>query len=274
LLLGPNCTRPGPDALKPDCISLFGAAGSAVWTEFTATGLGNSTALSYSGKDILLRAFLPPIGVSNDANLKLVQDARLSSSFKGTVFGTIENVRPEMPKWLQSPAHLDQTVKLLRDIAKASGTCPPSPCSYYPPGVPPPTKGVYGDLATATGLTFVDGDADISGEGGGIVVVTGQLKFGGAMTYNGLILITGKNGFLKSGAGNGNLAGAMIVAPYDAWSLGSCMPSSSVPDKTNCFLAPQYQNSGGGTGDLQFNSTDVFSSLNGISNLVKGVAEK
>ena len=284
LMLGPTCTRPGPDVLKPNCISANGPGGSAIWSEFTATGLGNSSALSYSGKDSQLKAFLPPIGVTNDENLQIVQDARLSSSFKGTVYGTIENVRSEMPRWLQSPANLDRTVQLLRDIAKASGTCPPSPCSYYPPGVSPPTKGVYGDLNTASGITFVDGNADISGEGGGILVVTGQLKFGGGMAFNGLVLITGQGGFLKSGAGNGTLAGTMIVAPYNQligantyssdWSLRTCMVSSLIPDKTNCFYAPQYNNSGGGTGDLMFNSTNVLSSLNGIGNLVKGVAEK
>jgi hypothetical protein len=183
------------------------------------------------------------------------------TGFNGSVLGSVENVAQELPFWLQTPANLHKTVQLLRAAAQASGT-------YWGPASSPPAKDAYGDWTNAIGITFVDKSVTISGDGGGILVVNGELNFKGNYRFNGLVLIIGKDGFLRSGGGNGVLAGNMIVAPYDATSL-ACAPQG-----LKCYLPPQYEISGGGTSDLMYNSQNVTNGLSGLGNFVKGVAEK
>jgi hypothetical protein len=232
---------------------------------------GNSNPIFYSGKDTKLKVFLPPIGLTNDPNLQNVKTT--ISTFNGKVFGNVENVANELPFWLQNPKNLDDTIQLLKASAQSSGT-------YWGPASSPPTSGVYGDWTNATGITFVDRDVTISQDGGGILVVTGQLNFKGDFRFNGLVLITGppsvtsEGGFMRNGGGTGLLAGNMIVAPYNSWSLNTCMPNVAVTNKLDCYLSPYYKISGGGTSDLMYNSQNVTNGLSGLGNFVKGVAEK
>jgi hypothetical protein len=99
------------------------------------------------------------------------------------------------------------------------------------------------------------------------------------------MIITGPGGLYRAGGGGGNcggnpcgrLEGNVIVAPYNAWSLNTCMPDTTTvqfQDKLNCFFAPQYEISGGGNSDVMGNGQSVGTSLNGLGNFVKGVAEK
>ena len=263
-LIGPPCTMLVPTG---NCVA---GAPSPSATSFIFDP-GNSTPIFYSGKDSKLKAFLPPIGLTNDPNTLAVRTT--VSGFNGKVFGTVENVGDELPHWLRNPKNLDDTVQLLKATAQASGT-------YWGPTSNPPTSGIYGDWANATGITFVDRDVTISQDGGGIVVSTGQLNFKGDFRFNGLVLITGpktsvnEGGFLRNGGGTGVLAGMMIVAPYNNWSKTTCMTNPLVTQKVNCYLAPFYKISGGGTSDLMYNSQNVTNGLSGLGNFVKGVAEK
>lgn len=263
-LIGPPCTQVLPVG------SCVGGPPSPANTAFTFDP-GNSNPIFYSGKDTKLRVFLPPIGLTNDINTTTVRTT--VSTFNGKVFGTVENIGEELPYWLQNPKNLHDTVTLLKAAAQASGT-------YWGPASSPPTSGVYGDWANATGITFVDKDVTISQDGGGILVVTGQLNFKGNFRFNGLVLITGPKtatnagGFLRNGGGTGVLAGNMIVAPYNTWGRTTCMTNPLPVQKVNCYLAPWYQISGGGTSDLMYNSQNVTNGLSGLGNFVKGVAEK
>ena len=263
-LIGPPCTQVAPFG---NCVA---GPTTPSATAFTFDP-GNSNPIFYSGKDKKLKVFLPPIGLTNDPNTTAVRNT--VATFNGKVFGTVENVAEELPYWLQNPKNLHDTVELLKAAAQASGT-------YWSPTSNPPTDGVYGDWANATGITFVDRDVTISQDGGGILVVTGQLNFKGNFRYNGLVLITGpktatnEGGFLRNGGGTGVLAGNMIVAPYNTWSRTTCMANALVTRKLNCYLAPWYKISGGGTSDLMYNSQNVTNGLSGLGNFVKGVAEK
>ena len=217
---------------------------------------GTSNGTNYSGIDTERRAFLPPIGVTNDPNLNLVNYELTHGppqKFNGNIVGTVSNVSDEMPFWLQSPTNLDKTLKLLREVADASGR-------YFPAGVTP--TGGFGDNASGTGITYVDGNLTFSGAGGGILVVTGELVFQGGFDFKGLVIITGANGMRRAGGGNGFLQGNMIVAPYDPANL------------VGGFLPPKYDISGGGNSDIVYNSSSVDSGLSALSNLVQGVAEK
>ncbi|HEX6279030.1 MAG TPA: hypothetical protein VFZ49_03355 [Pyrinomonadaceae bacterium] len=233
---------------------------------------GASTGTKYDGKDVQLKAFLPPIGVTNDTNIAQVM-SRLQqpppNKFNGGVYGTPSNIADELPFWLQNPKNLDDTLQHLRKAASSSGTlvrlADPRPASG---------GGRYGDFVTASGLTYVEGDLEFSQDGGGLLVVTGALTFKGGFKFNGLIVVTGKGGILRTGGGSGFLQGNMIVAPYDNWSKTTCMADTLIPSKVNCFYAPRYDISGGGSSDLQYNSNTIKNGLEALTNFVKGVAEK
>ena len=222
---------------------------------------GTSTGTKYNGKDVYLKAFLPPIGVTNDDNLAVVNSRILktgSQPFNGSVFGTASNIFDELPFWLQSPTNLHATLQELKDVAKASKR-------YFPVGSTLPSNGDYGNPANATGITYVEGNLEFSQTGGGILIVTGGLTFKGGFNFNGLIIVTGADGINRSGGGagtGGSLQGNLIVAPY------------LTNDLNKGWLSPKYDISGGGGSEIVYNSNNVANGLGALSNFVKGVAEK
>jgi hypothetical protein len=242
---------------------------------------GTSNPIEYTGRDETFNLFQPPIGVTNDANLNYVRYT-IANAFGGSVFGTPENIAAELPPWLQNPRNIDRTIQLLREVAQASG-------SYYGPTTNPPNNAVYGDWGSGTGITVIDSNAgaELNHQAGGLLVVTkGQLTLRGQYAFKGVMILTGPGGLYRAGGGGGNcgagnpcgrLQGNMIVAPYNTWSLNTCMPDTTtaqLQDKLNCFLSPQYEISGGGNSDLMGNGQSVGTSLNGLGNFVKGVVEK
>lgn len=236
---------------------------------------GTSNGTIYSGKDVNLKAFLPPIGLTNDPNVNQVR-TRLtmggSQKYNGLVFGNVSNIADELPFWLRSPKNLNETLERLKLSAKASG-------KYYgfTDPRPAPGGGRYGDFNTATGITYVDGNLEFSQDGGGILVVTGGLTFKGGFRFNGLVVVTGTAGISRTGGGSGSLQGNMIVAPYTTTGIGNgltCSDDTMVLNKLNCFLAPRYDISGGGASEIIYNSNNVTNGLGALTNFAKGVAEK
>ena len=227
---------------------------------------GTSTGTIYSGKDVRLKAFLPPVGVTHDLNTDRVTYAVTHpppNKFGGKVFGPVTNIKDELPPWLQSPRKLDAALQQLKASAIASG-------KYYGPGVPPPPYGGgnYGDYDTATGITYIDGNLEFAQDGGGILIVTGGLVFKGGFRFNGLVLVSGAAGISRTGGGSGSLQGNMVVAPYNTAGI-MCLANN-----TTCFLAPRYDISGGGSSEIIYNSNNVGNGLGAITNFVKGVSEK
>ena len=150
---------------------------------------------------------------------------------------------------------------------------------FFPSGVTPSS---WGDPNNASGITFCDGDVELSGTGGGILVVTGTLTLKGAFTFKGMIIVTGRGGVRRSGGGGGQntgyLVGNVVVAPYQNAKIVDRVipgtPPQQIDDPPGIFLAPHYDISGGGASNLQFNSAALQSSLTAISNFVLGVMEK
>ena len=259
-LIGPPCTPVG--LCTPPPIGVDGFAPNFVFNPGTSNGL------EYSGRDVVQRTFLPPIGLTDDRNVETVMEEiqkRPGDPFNGKVIGVPSNIAEELPFWLQSPQNLDITLKQLKATAQASGR-------YYAPAsiLPSYGGGNYGDWDNATGITYIDRDLELADKGGGILVVTGNLTLRGSFDFKGLIIVTGAGGVLRPGGGNGRLEGNMVVAPYDLLALSSCTQS----DKTKCFLAPRYDISGAGDSDVLYNSNNVNNGLGALTNFVKGVAEK
>jgi hypothetical protein len=248
----------------PATLTLVGPATTASpmpATSFTFNP-GSSAVTVYSGDDTQSTDIIPPIGTINDSNLDVVQDSvngQPPHPFNGTVIGAPSNVSDEMPNWLSNPTQLDATVKSLYNTAVASGR-------YYASGVQPTT---FGNNTTGVGITFCDGDCEFTGDGGGIMVVTGQLTLRGNFSFNGLILVTGKDGVIRRGGGNGTIQGNMVVAPYVN---SSVLPASNPVSST--FLSPQYDLSGGGNSTIVYNSQSLRNGLVAVSNFVIGVVEK
>ncbi len=212
---------------------------------------GNSNGVTYSGDDVASTLNIPSIGTTNDTNLDTIADELDENSVKTVPNPPAENILVEIPFWLESPKNLNDTIKDLRTVAKSSG-------QYFANGQAP---NYFGNFGTATGITFIEGNGTFSGGGGGILVCTGQLTLKGNFKFNGLIIITGANGFLRNGGGNGYLNGNTVVAPYN-------------PTDLSKFLAPKYEISGGGNSEMRFDSNSVANGMTAVSNFVLGVAEK
>lgn len=194
-------------------------------------------------------ATVPSIGLSDPANLKFVLDnpPKTAPNPPPALLGA------ETPDWQQSSYALDNLINLHQIAAEKS-------LRYFPSGDQPAD---FGDYTKGTGITFCDGDCELQGNGGGILIVTGKLTLVGNFGFKGLIIVTGADGVVRKGAGNGQIIGNLIIAPYDPNNLAAG------------FLPPKYDMSGGGISDIIYSSSSIeFDGQTAISDFMQGVAEK
>jgi hypothetical protein len=108
-------------------------------------------------------------------------------------------------------------------------------------------------------LTFVDGDSDLPPAGGaGLLVVTGTFAPRGSAAFSGLILVLGGGVFDRSGGGNGNSLGSVVVARFGA---------------SGNFLAPTFNSNGSGTSNEQYDSVWATKALGVVGPRVLAVSE-
>jgi hypothetical protein len=119
--------------------------------------------------------------------------------------------------------------------------------------------GMAGDYNKG-GFTFVDGNCELDG-GGGLLVVTGNLVIKGNDDFRGIIVVMGSGNVTRSGGGNGNVMGAWIVARFNLNGTGG-------------FLAPTFDASGGGTGRFQFDWAAIVNANKGVGLSISGVTER
>jgi hypothetical protein len=249
----------------PATLTLIGPASTTNPNTTFTFNPGSSNVAVYTGADQASTDIIPPIGTSTGSNLEDVLDSvdgLPPHPFNGDVVGVPSDVTAEMPHWLSTPQRLDAAVKSLQSVAAASGR-------YFPSGVLPTGTDRFGNHATAQGITFLDGNVEFQGNGGGIMVVTGKLTLKGNFSFRGLIIVTGQGGVDRSGGGNGEIEGNMVIAPY----VNSSVLPATEPAGTQ-FLAPQYDLSGGGNSTISYNSSTLGNGLRAIDNFVLGVAEK
>jgi hypothetical protein len=95
-------------------------------------------------------------------------------------------------------------------------------------------------------ITYINGDATLSG-GAGVLVVTGTLTFNGNTNFDGLILVIGQGIMNVQGGGGGQVNGEVLIANTNA--------RPPAPAGQLATLGPPLLNwSGGGSNFIQYNS--------------------
>ncbi|MGQ0763712.1 MAG: hypothetical protein ACT4OT_17090 [Acidobacteriota bacterium] len=204
--------------------------------------IGASNAKEYSGHDRNGTGVLPAFGSTCDGDLAIEE----ASDSKGTV----ENPKaakfdnPSLPVWLRSANDARAFVYEQKADAIRQGR-------YFT------SFSGYSGSTTSPAFTFVDGDCDLDG-GGGLLIVTGTLRMNGNPSFDGLILVLGNGRVERNGGGNGDIYGAVAVARFNA---------------TGGFLPPFFNTNGGGNSLMKYDSRALRQALNSAGPRVLGIHE-
>jgi hypothetical protein len=152
----------------------------------------------------------------------------------GSGYGTID------PMWTDCLAlkAMVENVRLVADVVCTDLTC------IWPE--PSPNR-----------VIFVDGDWPVAprARGEGLLLVTGTLEFNGRATWNGLVFAIGEGIFVRTGAGNGTISGATIVAdiagPDDIYGTADDCTGGD-----GGFSPVLYDERGGGNSDTTYCTAD------------------
>ena len=206
---------------------------------FTA---GDSNAKDYTGHDISGPTILPTFGATTNVDMII----EIAADTKNTVVDPKAATIPisSLPDYLQTA---DKARFLLDDPQEGQKANAISQNRYF-----------TSYSGWPTGFTFVDGDCNLDG-GSGLLIVTGKLIMNGNPNFDGLILVLGEGYVDRQGAGNGEFHGAMAVARFNR---------AGGP-----FLAPTFLTDGAGTGAMRYDSNAVRQALNLSGPRVLGVHE-
>jgi hypothetical protein len=198
---------------------------------------GNSAQYFYSGFDNAAGQDLPAFGVTSTPDYNNLTGLGLPGA---QVMGSPTSVQKvdiqNLPVWLQTADAARTLVIGMRTVAMNN--------NRYFTAATPPTD--FGTPSLPT-ITFVDGDAALPPAGGaGLLVVTGALSLDGSSAFDGLILVLGEGQLIRSGGGNGNTLGSILVARFA---------------NTGDFLAPTFNSNGSGTSSIQYDSAWVRRAL-------------
>lgn len=230
---------------------------------------GNSGAKTYSGTDNAgLVAAKPTLAVNwHDVNtVQLAYASKPGSIAPTPQFAVLElpNDRPPAgtptipTPWFLQTADNARTFLAQSEAMANSCAAPGSPCPKR--GVVLSSlNGTAGSL-TVPQFTIVKGDCTLV-SGSGLLIVTGTLYFNGpGPNFNGIILVLGAGRVLKSGGGNRDVYGSIMVARFGT---------------TGNFLEPTFDyNGGGGSSNLQYDSRNDQNSIVMAGTKVLGIVEK
>ena len=205
---------------------------------------GDSAAKSYTGHDTSSTDIVPTFGATSNGDMNI----EISQATKNTVADPIAATigLSSLPDFLQTS---DQARAFLADEKAAAIGQGRYFTSYSG----------YSGTTTSPEFTFVDGDCNLDG-GGGLLIVTGKLIMNGNPSFNGLILVLGQGDVERDGGGNGDILGAMAVARFNQNGNGP-------------FLAPTFNTNGGGNSDMKYDSNAVRQANNVAGLRVLGVHE-
>lgn len=221
------------DYAPPAMLMMRGADDCAAMT-FT---IGESNAKDYSGHDRNGSGILPAFGSTCDGDLVIEQTSDGKETVVDPKAAKFDN--PSLPPWLRSANEARDFVQEQRDDADRQ-------------------KRYFTSFdGVAEGFTFVDGDCDLDG-GSGLLIVTGTLTMKGNPNFNGLILVLGEGRVERDGGGEGDIYGAIAVARFNA---------------NGGFLPPFFDTAGGGNSTMHYDSTALRQALNAAGPRVLGIHE-
>ena len=222
---------------------------------------GSSNAKRYIGDDCaggVSGLSVPTVGVvgmTAEVNAELgvhKPDTFISGGVTGVA--TVSNISGTIdPSW-KDCSYLHDLARKVRAAADVVGTSSTDNASL--------------GTTVAPKIVYIEGDYTVSGgiNGAGLLWVTGTLTFNGNAAWTGTIFTVGKGNFQRTGGGNGVISGANFVANVAGpdglmWTADDCSGPDGIPGNSDDGPAvATYNNSGGGTGDTRYCSTDISSS--------------
>jgi hypothetical protein len=265
-------TRANLDFEAPATLTLRGASDCSAPTFAT----GNSGAKEYTGEDVNGNDPQRPAfavtacdydnavaGTSKPETVSGPPQVGILDS--GTAAGSMSTAPVETPGFLQTPNNARQYLNELEAAARSQGR-------YYSPGSGSAMT-VNSGTATNPVFTFVDGDCNLDG-GAGLLVVTGNLNMSGNPSFDGVILVLGGGSVNRDGGGSGNINGSMVISSFQrTWPAADDDPAIS-NNIEYPFLAPSFNTNGGGNSTMQYSSTAVARAMAALGGpRVAGVAE-
>jgi hypothetical protein len=207
--------------------------------------IGSSNAKDYSGHDHAgSGSILPTFGATSDSDKAIEVNSDSKETVDAPKAATFSD--PSLPVWLQSA---DEARNFLAE-QKANAIEQGRYFSSF--------SGYAGNTASPA-FTFVDGDCNLDG-GAGLLIVTGKLEMKGNPNFDGLILVLGDGVVERDGGGQGTIYGAMAVARFAKNGNGP-------------FLQPTFTTAGGGNSTMQYDSAAVRKALNISGPRVLGIHE-
>ena len=210
---------------------------------------GNSAQYNYSGFDNAGALNLSAFGVTSSPDYLYLTGLTLpANQAKGSPSAIQQISVSSLPSWLQ-------TADAARAMVSAMRTAAQNGNRYFTTATPPADFGTSSQPV----LTFVDGDADLPPAGGaGLLIVTGAFTMTGSSAFDGLVLVLGGGQFLRTGGGNGNSLGSLLVARFGA---------------SGNFLAPTFNSNGSGTSAVLYDSAWVRKALASSGPRVMAIGE-
>lgn len=266
-------TRANLDFEAPATLTLRGASDCSSGMTFST---GSSNAKEYTGKDLngvdLQR---PAFAVTACDYDDAVNGTTKGGTVKGppqigildngSAAGSMTTAPVETPGFLSTPDRARQYLNELEATARSQGR-------YFQPDSGSSMTVNSGTLDNPV-FTFVDGDCELAG-GAGLLVVTGNVNMSGNTSFDGIVLVLGGGSVNRNGGGNGDINGSMVVASFArTWPAAEDDPA--IPNNVEYpFLAPAFNTNGGGASTMQYSSTAVARALSMISGpRVSGIAE-
>ncbi|MFL6227805.1 MAG: hypothetical protein ACJ741_03390 [Pyrinomonadaceae bacterium] len=229
---------------------------------------GSSGAKGYSGSDNCVAsdptctpdparpAFAVTACDENDAEAGISKPGTVSPDPKigildsGTAPGATMTTAPvDTPDFLKSADKARAYLNDLENAARSQGR-------YF---TGPRAVTTADGTAASPNITFVDGDCSLGSGVGGLVICTGAVTTSGNISFDGVFLALGGGTLTRSGGGNGDINGSIVVAKFDrTWPAAD----NALPHP---FYAPTFNTNGGGNSDIKYSSSAVNSALNLLS---------
>lgn len=224
--------------------------------------IGNSNAKTYSGADRVGlggEPVKPSFAISvHDVGVVQAAYGGKPNTVNDPKWAVIPHPNPTIPAGymaVETPWFLRTTTDARRFLAEARAIAQNNN-RLYTGATAPSSIGTTNDPVTS----YVDGDYNLDG-GAGLLIVTGKLTMRGNPSFDGIILVLGEGEVERTGGGNGDMGGAMMVAKFDINGTGN-------------FLAPKFDTNGGGNSNFQYDSRAVEAARGLSGHPVLGIFER